>query len=89
MCKYCKGTGKLQMLTTVVDCDCLTDPYVAKAPSSVGELLQDISKGIDVVPGSSGKVIRVSGGVAKLTNPDLDVDVWDGILLSGASLRGR
>lgn len=24
-CKYCKGTGKIQLLTSTVDCDCITE----------------------------------------------------------------
>ncbi len=26
-CRYCKGTGKISLFTTIVDCDCVTDTY--------------------------------------------------------------
>lgn len=26
-CRYCKGTGKISLFTTIVDCDCITNAY--------------------------------------------------------------
>lgn len=41
-CKYCKGTGKLELFTSIVDCDCVGEVVVEHPPLPDGHVMVNI-----------------------------------------------